>query len=522
MATTQKGRRADSAASLGEMEYVDALGLWVYVGGTKGPGKTPTIQPDGTVQWQSPSGGVTSFNGRTGAVVPAAGDYAVADITGLSTALAGKQAAFGSQSANAVYAGPTSGGAAAPSFRALVAADIPSLDAAKITTGVLAIARLATGTPDGTKFVRDDGTLATPTASVGWRFTTVTALINNGNTRNLVTATLGGSGATFLVSVVASRLAFQAAAEFEVAVEVNAGSSSYGIVRPTRYSASGAVIGLEVNVNGGVVTFRGRNNDTLNFDAYKLTVTCLSESPTWADVSSASQAAIATTALYGYERVRLSALEQAGATDKQSMCWDDTNKKWAPLSLGYADITGAAPLASPALTGVPTVPTAAAGTNTTQAASTAFVQAAVTSFGGTIQGSAYRCHLKNSGTISASTLNAYTAIPWDTEIADTDTMHSTVSNTSRITIVTAGTYQLSAWWSSTGAMTGANVGLVAIRLNGSTILTSSAIVPGGNGVAVTCATEIDLSVGDYIEACYYITQAQTIAIGSTFKATKLA
>lgn len=32
-----------------------------------------------------------------------------------------------------------------------------------------------------------------------------------------------------------------------------------------------------------------------------------------------------------------------------------------------------APLASPALTGVPTVPTAAEGTNTTQAASTAFV-----------------------------------------------------------------------------------------------------------------------------------------------------
>lgn len=36
-------------------------------------------------------------------------------------------------------------------------------------------------------------------------------------------------------------------------------------------------------------------------------------------------------------------------------------------------ITGAAPLASPALTGVPTAPTAAAGTSTTQIATTAFV-----------------------------------------------------------------------------------------------------------------------------------------------------
>jgi hypothetical protein len=40
-----------------------------------------------------------------------------------------------------------------------------------------------------------------------------------------------------------------------------------------------------------------------------------------------------------------------------------------------------APLASPALTGVPTVPTAAPGTLTTQAASTAFVAAAITAIG---------------------------------------------------------------------------------------------------------------------------------------------
>jgi hypothetical protein len=40
-----------------------------------------------------------------------------------------------------------------------------------------------------------------------------------------------------------------------------------------------------------------------------------------------------------------------------------------------------APLASPALTGTPTAPTATSGTNTTQLATTAFVQAAVTGFG---------------------------------------------------------------------------------------------------------------------------------------------
>jgi hypothetical protein len=44
--------------------------------------------------------------------------------------------AFANQSANAVYAGPTSGGSAAPAFRALVADDIPNLSAAKITSGL--------------------------------------------------------------------------------------------------------------------------------------------------------------------------------------------------------------------------------------------------------------------------------------------------------------------------------------------------------------------------------------------------
>ena len=42
-----------------------------------------------------------------------------------------------------------------------------------------------------------------------------------------------------------------------------------------------------------------------------------------------------------------------------------------------ADLTTKADLASPALTGVPTAPTASGGTNTTQLATTAFVQAAI-------------------------------------------------------------------------------------------------------------------------------------------------
>jgi hypothetical protein len=48
------------------------------------------------------------------------------------------------QAANLVLAGPTTGAAAVPTFRALVAADIPTLDAAKVGTGEFDAARIPT------------------------------------------------------------------------------------------------------------------------------------------------------------------------------------------------------------------------------------------------------------------------------------------------------------------------------------------------------------------------------------------
>lgn len=53
------------------------------------------------------------------------------------------------------------------------------------------------------------------------------------------------------------------------------------------------------------------------------------------------------------------------------------NAKTGAVVLGVADIAGAAPLASPALTGTPTAPTAAEATNSTQLATTAFAHTLV-------------------------------------------------------------------------------------------------------------------------------------------------
>jgi len=52
---------------------------------------------------------------------------------------------FDPQSANLILAGPASGGASTPSFRALVADDVPALDAAKITSGIFGVSRGGTG-----------------------------------------------------------------------------------------------------------------------------------------------------------------------------------------------------------------------------------------------------------------------------------------------------------------------------------------------------------------------------------------
>ena len=94
--------------------------------------------------------------------------------------------------------------------------------------------------------------------------------------------------------------------------------------------------------------------------------------------------------------------------------------------------------------------------------------------------------------------NTITALLFNQEIADNDSMHSLLSNTSRITVNTAGVYALTAAVQFDGNTTG--VRTVSIVMNGSdTLVTQDAENLGTNSIKLNVATLYYLDVNDYVE-----------------------
>lgn len=151
-------------------------------GGTQGAVPAPAagdaarfLKGDGTWSNLPPTGTVTSVS----FTAPATFSVTGSPITSSGTIALG----WSNQSAHTMLSGPTTGSAAAPTFRLLVASDLPthSHDGGDITTGTVAAARLGTMTGDtGTggasgavpapasgdaaagKFLKADGTWTTP------------------------------------------------------------------------------------------------------------------------------------------------------------------------------------------------------------------------------------------------------------------------------------------------------------------------------------------------------------------------
>lgn len=101
---------------------------------------------------------------------------------------------------------------------------------------------------------------------------------------------------------------------------------------------------------------------------------------------------------------------------------------------------------------------------------------------------------------SAQTLatGTNTAITFDTERYDTDSMHSTSSNTSRITFTTAGLYIVggSVEFASSGTGSYRQLG---VRLNGATFIAWALQAPASLVNKLTVATTYKFAAGDYIE-----------------------
>lgn len=142
-------------------------------GGAKGAGTINALglYVNGVAVATSGSGTVTSFS---------AGNLSPLFTTSVATATTTPALTFSltNQNANIVYAGPSSGGAAAPTFRALVVGDLPIVSAAKGGTGIDTSA--STGVPQV-----NAGTWSVSTALANG--TTATTQTAGDNTTNVAT-----------------------------------------------------------------------------------------------------------------------------------------------------------------------------------------------------------------------------------------------------------------------------------------------------------------------------------------------
>lgn len=113
------------------------------------------------------------------------------------------------------------------------------------------------------------------------------------------------------------------------------------------------------------------------------------------------------------------------------------------------------------------------------------------------------------------TLATWTTLAFNTERFDTNGMHDTVTNNSRLTVPSggAGLYMVGACVQFAAGTAGA-LGL-RLLLNGTTVITEFENINAG-AAAIAACTLYSLAVGDYIEVQVYDSVAATIPVGANF------
>lgn len=106
-----------------------------------------------------------------------------------------------------------------------------------------------------------------------------------------------------------------------------------------------------------------------------------------------------------------------------------------------------------------------------------------------------------------------TPITWDTEQIDTDNMHSTTTNPTRITAQTAGWYEVSAVVPTVTAPSSGKLG-VGLTLNGEMVLGSAAQTPfASQPIAVPIpGAVLYMGSGDYLELWAYQNSGSSVQL----------
>lgn len=106
-----------------------------------------------------------------------------------------------------------------------------------------------------------------------------------------------------------------------------------------------------------------------------------------------------------------------------------------------------------------------------------------------------------------------TSVLFNSEVLDNDSMHSTTSDTSRITAKTAGLYTMAASVEFVANATGERV--LSIVLNGSETLVTQAIDAPADPARINVATIYYMDVDDYVEARVYQTSTGALNLNTS-------
>jgi len=350
--------------------------------------------------------GVTSFEGRTGAVTLQANDISAAGglinpsvaLTGVPTAPTASAGTSSTQIATTAFVGAAILAGAVTTFNGRNGA--VTLSAADISGagGALLASPTFTGTPSAPTAA--PGTSTTQLATTAF----VTSALST-QAANSVTSFNGRQGVVTLTTadITGAGGAPIASPNFSGTPTVptaTAGTST------TQAASTAFVMNAIAASTAGVTSFNSRTGAvTLQTNDVSAVGGALLASPVFTGTPSAptptagdNSTNIATTAFVAH------ALSTAAV---QSF-----NTRTGAVTLTLGDVTGVggAPLASPAFTGTPTAPTATAGTSTTQIATTAFVTGALGGYlplsGGTLTGALNGTNITASGTIQGATVNS--------------------------------------------------------------------------------------------------------------------